>query len=93
METTLVIIIGIVGVAIGFGVAKFFEKKSASGVIRNAKKEAASIIKVAEIEAEATKKDKLLQAKDKFLELKAEHEQVILGKDKKNCRSRKKDTR
>lgn len=89
METTLVIIIGIVGVAIGFGVAKFFEKKNASGVIRNAKKEAASIIKVAEIEAEATKKDKLLQAKDKFLELKAEHEQVILGKDKKIAEAEK----
>lgn len=89
METTLVIIIGIVGIAIGFGVAKIFEKKSASGVIRNAKKEAASIIKVAEIEAEAAKKEKLLQAKDKFLELKAEHEQVILGKDKKIAEAEK----
>ena len=89
MDTTLLIIIGIVGLAIGFGVAKLFEKKNASGVIKNAKKEAASIIKVAEIEAEAAKKEKLLQAKDKFLELKAEHEQVILGKDKKIAEAEK----
>jgi ribonuclease Y len=29
------------------------------------------------------KKDKILQAKEKFFELKAEHEQVILARDKK----------
>src|SRR5690606_37047612 len=29
------------------------------------------------------KKDKILQAKEKFIELKAEHEQVILQRDKK----------
>ncbi len=85
MDSTLIIIIScsIAGIAIGFVIAKFLEKKSASGILGNAKKEAASIIKDATNDAEAVKKDKILQAKEKFLELKAEHEQVILGRDKK----------
>ena len=33
------------------------------------------IIKKAEIEAEGIKKEKILQAKEKFLQLKSEHEQ------------------
>lgn len=91
MDSTLIIIIAaIVGIAIGVGIAKFLEKKKASGVLEDArkaledaKKEAVSILKNAEIDAEATKNKKIFQAKEKFLELKAEHEQVILGKDKK----------
>jgi ribonucrease Y len=36
-----------------------------------------TILKEAEAEAEIIKKDKILQAKEKFLQLKAEHEKVI----------------
>ena len=80
----LISIIGIVlGIALGFGIAKFLEKSNVSNLIKNAKKEAASILKDAKAEAESIKKDKILQAKEKFLELKAEHEQVILSRDKK----------
>lgn len=41
------------------------------------------MLKEAKSEAETLKKDKILQAKEKFLELKAEHEKVILNRDKK----------
>ncbi|RRQ48948.1 ribonuclease Y [Maribacter algicola] len=83
MDSTMIIIAGIVGLAIGFAVAKFMEKGKASKTIANARKDAAQILKEAKIEGENIKKDKILQAKEKFLELKAEHEKVIIGKDKK----------
>jgi ribonuclease Y len=79
----ITIIVGIIGLLAGFGIAKVIEKSNVSNLIKNAKKEAASILKDAKNEAETIKKDKLLQAKERFLELKAEHEQVILGRDKK----------
>src|SRR6218665_695681 len=79
----ITIIIGIVGIAAGFAIAKIIEKSNISNLIKNAKKEAASILKDANLEAENIKKDKILQAKERFIELKSEHEQVILARDKK----------
>ncbi len=79
----LPIIIAIVALAIGFGIAKLLEKKQASQTLANAKKEAAGIIREAKAEGESIKKDKILQAKEKFIELKSEHEKVILARDKK----------
>ncbi|MGV6846593.1 MAG: ribonuclease Y [Lutibacter sp.] len=80
----LPIIIGIViGLGIGFIIAKVLEKTKAAKIIRNTKKEAQNLIKEAKLEAEAIKKDKILQAKEKFIELKSEHEKVILSRDKK----------
>lgn len=90
MSTTLIIIICcIAGTGIGFGIAKYLEKINASTLIKNAKKDASSILKDARTEGEALKKDKILQAKEKFIELKAEHEQVILGRDKKIAEAEK----
>ena len=89
MDNSILIIAGIVGLAIGFVIAKFMEKGKASKTIANAKKEAQSILKEAKIEGDSIKKDKMFQAKEKFLELKAEHEKVIRHKDKKIGESEK----
>jgi ribonuclease Y len=83
MDNSTLIIIGIVGLVIGFAIAKVLEKGKASKTIAVAKKEASSIIKIAHKEGENIKKDKIFQAKEKFLELKAEHEKHIVAKDKK----------
>ena len=84
IEYIVPIIIGIViGLAIGFVIAKVVEKNKATKIIRNTRKEASSILKEAQIEAEAVRKDKILQAKEKFIELKSEHEKVIISRDKK----------
>lgn len=83
MDIVTIMISGIVGIAIGFFIAKILERNNASHVLSRAKKSAAAILKEAKSEAESIKKDKILQAKEKFLELKAEHEKVILSRDKK----------
>ena len=43
----------------------------------------------AKSEAENLKKDKIIQAKERFLELKSEHEKVILSKDKRMAEAEK----
>lgn len=83
MDILILIIVGIIGIAGGFGIAKYLEKNNVTNLVKNAKKEASSILKDANTEAENIKKDKILQAKEKFIELKAEHEQVILARDRK----------
>ncbi|MCP9200753.1 ribonuclease Y [Gramella sp. GC03-9] len=83
MEILTIAIAVVIGLALGFGIAKMLEKKQASNTIASAKKEAASILKEAKAEGESIKKDKILQAKEKFIELKSEHEKVILARDKK----------
>lgn len=79
----LPIIVGIVGIAIGFIIAKFLEKSRGKKMLNATRKEATAIIKEAKIDAESIKKDKILQAKEKFIELKSEHEKVILSREKK----------
>ncbi|MEM7187140.1 MAG: ribonuclease Y [Bacteroidota bacterium] len=84
MDNIIIIVIAAVaGLIVGFIIAKMLEKSNATQVIKTAKKNAAAIIKSAKSEGESIKKDKILQAKEKFLELKSEHEKVILSRDKK----------
>lgn len=89
MNTLIIIGCLVAGAIIGVVIAKIVEKNRGSALINNAKSEAASLLKEAKSEAEALKKDKILQAKEKFIELKAEHEQVILSRDKKIAEAEK----
>ncbi|MEJ6792881.1 MAG: ribonuclease Y [Lacinutrix sp.] len=88
-----IIVYGIVGITIGailgFVIAKVMERNNASKLIKNAKKSATSILRDAKSEGESIKKDKMLQAKEKFIELKSEHEKVIFSRDKKMSESEK----
>ena len=83
MDITTGIIALVAGLIVGFVVAKLLEKGRATKTVDSAKKEAAAILKDARAEGENIKKEKIYQAKEKFLELKAEHEKVIINKDKK----------
>ncbi|PTM09935.1 MAG: ribonuclease Y [Bacteroidetes bacterium] len=92
METnTILLIVGgiVLGLIIGFIIAKTLEKSNASKLVKNAKREADSILKAANQDGESIKKDKILQAKEKFIELKSEHEKVILSRDKKMAEAEK----
>ncbi|WP_299781193.1 ribonuclease Y [uncultured Formosa sp.] len=85
MENSIILIAGgaLLGVIIGFVIARILEKNNASKIVSDAKAEAVKLIKDANVDGEAIKKDKILQAKEKFIELKSEHEKVILSRDKK----------
>ncbi|HLU51949.1 MAG TPA: Rnase Y domain-containing protein, partial [Flavobacteriaceae bacterium] len=85
----LILAIGVLGIVIGFLIAKMLERNNASHILKTAKKNAATILKDARNEGEAIKKDKILQAKEKFIELKSEHEKVILSRDKKIAEAEK----
>ena len=84
MDSTVIISIAvfIIALVIGFAIAKGLEKKNASKIILNAQNSADTLLKNAMTEAENIKKEKIYQAKEKFLELKAEHEKLILAKEK-----------
>jgi len=74
MEIYLVVIF--VMLAFGGGIIAMF-------VLNNSmlKSKADRIIKDAETQAEITKKDKMLEAKEKFLSLKAEHEKEVQSRN------------
>lgn len=69
METTTIIVAAIALIG-GFGIAILINQTAL-------KKKSASLLDEAQKEGERIKKEKILQAKEKFLELKAEHEKVI----------------
>lgn len=84
MDDMILPLLGIlIGIAIGFVIAKTIEKAKGKKLLDETKKEASTILKEAKIDADSIKKDKILQAKEKFIELKAEHEKVILSREKK----------
>ncbi|ALU26433.1 MULTISPECIES: ribonuclease Y [Myroides] len=89
MEILMIVGGIILGAAIGFMVAKYLEKNHASSILSNAQNEAKTILRDAKTDGEAIKKEKILQAKEKFIELKSEHEQVILARDKKMAEAEK----
>ena len=84
-----IIITAIAALAVGFIIAKMLEKNNAATAIASAKKEAVSIIKNAEKDGESLKKDKMLQAKERFIELKSEHEKVINSRERKMVEAEK----
>ncbi len=90
---TITIIIGVVALLIGAVAGLFFGKSSinskAKYMIEDAKKSAENIIEKASVQAEAVKKEKQLQAKERFLELKSQHDADIQSREKKMHESEK----
>jgi ribonuclease Y len=84
-----IIIIGFAALIVGFLIAKMLEKNNATTAIKAAKKEAVSILKNAEKDGDSLKKDKMLQAKERFIELKSEHEKVINNRERKMVEAEK----
>ena len=77
-----VVLIGL-GILIGFVVNHFIIKYRQKKQIENSKLESERILEIAKKEAENIKNNKIIQAKEKFLELKSEHEKTILSREDK----------
>ncbi len=84
---TTAIIAGIVCLIIGAAIGLLFSKSSlntkANFILEDAKKNADNIIEKANVQAESVKKEKHLQAKEKFLELKSQHDADIQARERK----------
>ena len=77
-----VVLIGL-GILIGFVINHFIIKYRQKKQIENSKLESERILEIAKKEAENIKSNKIIQAKEKFLELKSEHEKTILSREDK----------
>lgn len=91
--TTTAIILGILGVVLGAVLGIVFSKSSlnskAKFILDDAQKNADNLIEKATVQAESIKKEKQLQAKEKFLELKSQHDADIQARERKMQESEK----
>ena len=85
MESQLIIpiITGIIAALAGLGLGKVIFAKDTQNKVEEAKKQAESILSDAQFKAENLKKERLLEAKEKFVQLKADHDKELLEKNRK----------
>ncbi len=84
METNIIVIIaGIAGLIIGIVAGKFIFAKNTRQQVAEAEEQSRKIIADAQVSAENLRKEKLLEAKEKFVQLKAEHDKELLEKNRK----------
>ncbi|MCT6869585.1 ribonuclease Y [Apibacter sp.] len=72
-----------IGGCIGYFLSKSSLNKYRENKLKEADDKAAAILKEGELKAENIKQEKMLQAKEKFLELKLQHEEQINQREKK----------
>lgn len=83
ITTTVAVIIAVVCVGLGIVLGKFIFAKDTKQQILEAENQAKTIVKEAELTAETIKKEKLLEAKEKFVQLKSEHDREINDRNRK----------
>ena len=79
----LYIIIGVAALIIGIVAGKIIFAKNTQKQIQEAEAQSQTILREAELRAETLKKEKTLEAKEKFVQMKAEHDRVVLERNKK----------
>lgn len=83
MEQILLLIVGVVALAAGIILGKFIFAKNTKQLFENAKQQAQQIVTEAETRAETIKKEKQLEAKERFVQLKAEHDREVQQRNQK----------
>lgn len=79
----LYIVIAIAGLIVGIVAGKFIFAKDTQKKIDEAEQHAQNLIKEAELRAETIRKEKEVAAKEKFVQLKAEHDRDVLERTRK----------
>ncbi|MFZ1452781.1 MAG: ribonuclease Y [Ferruginibacter sp.] len=79
----LYIIIGAVALILGIVLGKLVFAKNTQKQVQEAEQQAQKIIADGNLQAENLKKEKLLEAKEKFVQLKADHERDVLQRNQK----------
>ena len=82
-QTILLLIIGGASGIGGLLIGRFAFAKNTKKQVEDAENQAASILKEAESRGENIKKEKQLEAKERFVQLKADHDRDLLEKNKK----------
>ncbi len=77
------IIAGAVALVLGIITGKFLFAKNTTKKIEEAEAQAKKMVTDAHVAAENLKKEKLLEAKEKFVQLKAEHDKEVLEKNRR----------
>ena len=85
MDSTLIIpiITGFVTLLLGIGLGKLIFAKNTAKLVEDADLQVQKILSEAKLSAENLKKERLLEAKEKFVQLKAEHDKEVLEKNRK----------
>jgi ribonuclease Y len=83
MEQVIYIIIGAVGLVIGIVLGKIIFSKNTKKQLEEAEQSAQKTIADAKLQAETLKKEKLLEAKERFVQLKAEHDKEVFQRNQK----------
>lgn len=83
MTQILPIIIGAAALIIGILLGKFLFAKNTKKQLEEADQQAQKIISDAKTQAETLKKEKLLEAKEKFVQLKADHDKEVFQRNQK----------
>ncbi|MEP6926798.1 MAG: ribonuclease Y [Ginsengibacter sp.] len=83
MDQLLPIIIGVVALIAGIILGKIIFAKNTKKQLEKAESEVQKIISDAQFQAETLKKEKQLEAKERFVQLKAEHDKEVFQRNQK----------
>lgn len=84
MESNIIpIIVGIIAIAVGIILGKLIFAKNTTKQVEEATQHSQNIIKEAELRAETIKKEKELDAKEKFVQMKGAHDKEVLQRNQK----------
>src|SRR5450432_2698386 len=84
MDSTIILaIVGAVALIAGIIAGKLIFAKNTEHKIQEAEQQVKKIIADAQSNAETVKKEKLLEAKEKFVQLKSDHDKEVLERNRK----------